>query len=89
MDRMEAKKELEEMNTYKPRSVKGRRKQAAIDLAIATIDAYENLLKLITKDKRPNICFNCDQCCFCSVNSKGEVTIKCRLGSGKNCKEAT
>lgn len=87
MNRNEAKKELDEMRPYKPRSSKGRRKQKAIDIAIETIEAYENLLNLISKDSRPDLCLNCEHCCYSSVNSNGEIIIKCKLGATEFCKE--
>lgn len=35
-----------------------------------------------TKDNRPNACFNCEHCCYFSVNSDGEIKIMCNLGKG-------
>lgn len=41
MTTAEAKEILKEIRPYKPQKTEGRRRQAAIDVAIATIDAYE------------------------------------------------
>lgn len=49
MTRDEAKEELKAIRPNRPTKTCGRRKQAAIDVAIATMEAYENLLRLITE----------------------------------------
>ena len=49
MTRDEAKQELRYMRPNSPYKTEGRRRQAAIDVAIATMEAYEKLLRLITE----------------------------------------
>jgi hypothetical protein len=53
MTREEAKRELQAMRPNKPWKTEGRKKQMAIDVAIATIDCYEDLLTLITQKGYP------------------------------------
>lgn len=50
MTRDEAKEELKAIRPNRPTKTCGKRKQAAIDVAIATMEAYEDLLRLITKE---------------------------------------
>lgn len=50
MTREEAKEELMAIRPDRPKLKENRRKQIAIDVAIATMDAYEDLLRLITKE---------------------------------------
>lgn len=53
MTRDEAIEELKAIRPDRPTKTCGRRKQAAIDVAIATMEAYENLLRLITEKGYP------------------------------------
>lgn len=45
MNTKEAKDILKDIRPDRPRKTEGRRKQQAIDVAIATIDAYEKIIK--------------------------------------------
>lgn len=53
MTRDEAKEELQAMRPYKPQKAYTKRRQMAIDVAIATIESYEDLLRLITQKGYP------------------------------------
>lgn len=51
---------------------------------IERILTYIDNAPTVTKDNRPNICFNCEHCCALTVNSDGEVKVMCNLGA-ENC----
>lgn len=50
MTRKEARDVLEEMRPSRPTKTEGRKLQRAIDVAIATMDSYEDLIRAIAKE---------------------------------------
>lgn len=49
-------------------------------IGLNTLNRLIDNAPTVSKDNRPNICFNCEHCCAFTVNSDGEVKIMCNLG---------